>query len=114
MKKVTLGLALVTLNLLPLAGALAIETIPPPPVTDVEGFINILRFGANLLFTVLMVLAVIFILIAAFHYLLAFGSPERVKAASNMLIYAIVAIAVALLSQGVRLIVQNILMRGAS
>jgi len=114
MKKAALGLMLSGLAILPVGAALAqIETIPPSPITNIEGFLNILRFVANLIFTVLMVLAVIFILVAAFHYLLAFGNPEKVKGAHNMLIYAVVAIAVALLSQGIRLIVQNILQRGA-
>lgn len=114
MKQTILGLTLVTLQLLPVVGVLAqIETIPPAPITNIEGFLNILRFIANLFFTILMILAVIFILLAAFHYLLAFGNPERVQAAHTMLIYSIVAIAVALLAQGVRVIVQNILQRGA-
>jgi len=49
-----------------------------------------------------------FILYAAFIYLTAGGDPEKVKTASNQLIYAAVAIAVALVAQGIRFIVAQL------
>ena len=53
----------------------------------------------------LVVLAVIFIVWAAFIYLTAGGDAEKAGKANKMLIYAAVAIAIALLSQGIVFIV---------
>ena len=53
----------------------------------------------------LIVLAVVFIIWAAFIYLLSGGDTEKTGKANKMLIYAAVAIAIALLSQGIVFIV---------
>ncbi len=45
------------------------------------------------------VLSVIMVLVAAFKYLTAAGDPEKVKSASHTLLYAAVAIVVALLAR---------------
>lgn len=52
------------------------------------------------IFTVFLVVAVIFILLAAFEYLTAKGEAEDIKKAHKMLIYSAVAVAVALLAKG--------------
>ncbi len=62
----------------------------------------------NWLFTILLVLAVIFILIAAFKYLTSSTKPEEISKAHKMLIYAGVAIAVALLAGSLRFIVEQL------
>ena len=56
-------------------------------------------------FYFLIVLAVIFVIVAAFKYLTAAGDPEKVKAAGATLLYAAVAIGVALLAKAVPLVV---------
>lgn len=80
-------------------------TLPPAPVTNISGFVNLICTVAGWLFVFLIVLSVIFIILAAFNYLTASGDPEKVKSASNQLIYAVVAIAVAVIARGVPLIV---------
>ena len=60
------------------------------------------------IFTFLIITAIIFVLIAAFKYLTAAGDPEKVKSASHTLIYAAVAVAVALLAKGIPVIVGTI------
>ena len=53
------------------------------------------------------VLAVYFILIAAFSYLTAGGDPEKLKKAHSSLLWAFVAIAIALISVGAAQIVKS-------
>lgn len=77
----------------------------PPPITSLGGFIGYLCTAINWLFTFLIVLAIVFVLVAAFKYLTAAGDPEKVKAASHQLIYAAVAVAVAIVAKGVPLII---------
>lgn len=62
----------------------------------------------NLLFAVLIFLTIFFVVLAAFKYLTAAGDPDKVKAASHQLLYAAVAIVVALLAKGLPSIVNSI------
>jgi uncharacterized membrane protein len=63
-------------------------------------------------FYFLVVLAVIFVIIAAFKYLTASGDPEKVKSAGSTLLYAAIAIGVALLARAVPLVVGSFLSAG--
>ena len=53
----------------------------------------------NWMFYLLIVFAVIMVLVAAFKYLTAGGDPEGVKSASHTLLYAAVAILVAIIAK---------------
>jgi len=90
---------------------LALAQTPPPVTTidDVGDVYNILRGALTVLRTVFFIVAAIFIIIAAFKYLTAQGDPEKVGAARQMIIYAVVAIAVALLATVIDNIVANFL-----
>jgi hypothetical protein len=92
--------------------------LPVAPVTTnvPQGNINSLQSVLQLLCTVfawafyfLIVLAVIFIIVAAFKYLTAAGDPEKVKSAGTMLIYTAVAIVVALLARAIPLVIGSFL-----
>lgn len=63
----------------------------------------------NLLFTLLLLLAVVFILIAAYRYLTSQGESEKVKEATRSLTYALVAVAVAFLSKGLVLLILSLI-----
>jgi len=65
-----------------------------------EGVITALQKIADWMLTVFMVLAVIFILLAAFKYLTSKGG-DGVKDAHKMILYAVVAVAVAILAPGI-------------
>lgn len=83
-------------------------TAPPPPFTDPTAVQNFLcNVVVGWLFTFLIVLTVIFVLIAAFKYLTAAGDPEKVKSAGNTLVYAAVAVVIALFARGLPLIIGN-------
>lgn len=59
--------------------------------------------------TIFWIAAAFFIFVAAFKYLTAAGDPTKVKAASTMLLYAVVAIAVAIISYGLPKLVESFL-----
>lgn len=55
---------------------------------------------ANWIFSIFLIVAVIYIILAAFKYLTSRGG-ESVKDAHKMLVYAAVAIAIAILAPGI-------------
>ena len=65
------------------------------------------------LFYFLVALTVVFIVIAAFKYLTAAGNPEKVSSAGSTLLYAAIAIAVALLARAIPNIVSSFLGGGS-
>lgn len=75
---------------------------------DFGNFLDIINRVIDWFFTLLLVLAVVFILWAAFKYLTAGGDEEKIGNAHQILLWAVVAIAVALLSQGLVFIVQQL------
>ena len=86
--------------------ALALAQNTPPEAPDIlqsgiGGVGTTLCTIFNWLFYFLIILAIIFVVIAAFRYLFAAGDPEKVKSAGHMLIYAAVAVAVGLIAKAV-------------
>jgi phosphoglycerol transferase MdoB-like AlkP superfamily enzyme len=84
--------------------ALATPLIGFAQPQDVPQVIGLFESALGILQTVFYIVAAIFIIIAAFKYLTAQGDPEKVGTARQMVIYAVIAIAVALLA----LVIQNI------
>jgi hypothetical protein len=87
---------------------LAAAQVPGAPVSAPNSNINSINaVGTSLctitnwLFYFLILLAVIFIIVAAFKYLTAAGDPEKVKGASHELLYAAIAIVVGILAKAV-------------
>lgn len=111
MKKFQTAVAIGLLTAMPLLSLAQVTGIQPAPtpVRDIQGIIRILNTIINYFFTLLLILATIFVFVAAYHYLTAAGDDEKIKKAHNIIIYAAVAIAVALLAQGVRFIVEQLI-----
>ncbi len=84
-------------------------TVPQSNITSIQSFLQLFCTVFAWAFYFLIVLAVIFVLVAAFKYLTAAGDPEKVKSAGATLLYAAIAIAVALLARAVPLIVGTFL-----
>jgi len=82
---------------------------PPPKAFSFTEIIRILNTIVTWLFTIFLIVAVVFVILAAFKYLTSGGDPEKVKEASRNLVFAAVAIAVALLAISVRFLVQDFL-----
>ena len=76
------------------------------------GGIAILARITNWIFTILLALAVLFLILAAFYYLGSQGSEERVNKAHKMLMYTAVAVAVAILARGIVFLVNTVVAPG--
>jgi len=109
MSKLTLKIAATVTALMP-AAALAQSQSPPTDIIgsgeDLEGVLETVR---DWFFTIFLILAVIFLIWAAFLYLTAAGSEDKVKKAKTALVYSIVAIAVALLAGSLPSLIANVL-----
>jgi hypothetical protein len=81
--------------------AFAQQTPPPPPVQSFNDVLRIINVAINWLFTLLIILAVVYFILAAFEYLTSGGDKEKTDKAKNKLIYGIVAIVVAILARGI-------------
>jgi hypothetical protein len=111
MKKSFLAAAILLATLSPMV-ALAIDipaTGPGPGIRTFEGFLGIFDTIIKWLFTILLVMAVLMIIYAAFLYLTSGGDEEKTSKAHKTIIYAVVAIAVAFLAQGVSFVVAQLL-----
>ncbi|MDE2001640.1 MAG: hypothetical protein KGI60_03715 [Patescibacteria group bacterium] len=99
--------------LLPLAAfAQQIPTVTGAPVTNVQSINDVTRIIVSLVNWItglFFVAAILSLFYAAYLYLGAEGTEERVAKAKEQLIYSIVAITVALLAGSIRYIVQSIL-----
>lgn len=86
--------------------ALAQATLPPAP-TEPQGLITAACRLAGWMFAFLIIVAIIFVIIAAYRYLTASGDPEKITKANQMLVYAAVAIIVGVIARGLPFIVAN-------
>jgi phosphoglycerol transferase MdoB-like AlkP superfamily enzyme len=110
MKKILSGLILVSLSVLPLiALAQRVGPLPGYTVAPESDIWEVLDRITNWLFSILLVVAVIFIIIAAFQFITAGGDPTKVASARNWVLYALIGVAVALLARGLVTFVSRIL-----
>ena len=79
------------------------------PVNTLSDVQRLLNNFLRILYVIFFVAAAIFIVLAAFQYLTAGGDEDKLGKAKNTLIYAIVAIAVALVATGISAVVTNFL-----
>jgi type IV secretion system pilin len=63
----------------------------------------------DILFGVLLLIALIYILLAAISFITAGGDPEKVKGAQNKILYALIGIGVAILAKGLIALIQSII-----
>ncbi len=106
MKNLISRISAVGLSGLPL---LALAQPPAPTVvTSYADVVRILNVVINWFFGILIIVAIIFILYAAYLYLVAGGEQESVQKASKVLIYAAVAVAVAIIAKGIPIVVGSL------
>ncbi len=110
---VTVGIVGLSLLANVAVGQLSNPNIPGvTPVSQVStagDLINVIRFIVRWVYILFFVIAVLMILFAAFTYLTAAGNEEKVKKARDSIIYAAVAVAVALLAVGFEQIIRRFL-----
>ncbi len=111
--KLSLVISVISLLLLGNVAIGQVTTIPGitpiSNVTTVGGLVDVIRNIVRWVYIIFFILAVMFIIFAAFSYLTAGGDPEQVGKAKSRIIYAAVAIAVALLAVGFEVIIRNFL-----
>ena len=86
--------------------------VPQSNINSLQTVLNTVCIVFSWLFYFLIALAVVFIVIAAFKYLTAGGDAEKVKGAGSTLLYAAIAVGVALLARAIPLIVASFLGAG--
>ena len=79
----------------------------PTGVSTVGQIVDLIRFIVRWVYIIFFIIAVLFIIFAAFTYLTAAGDDEKVKKAKSQIIYAAVAIIVALLSVAFETIIRT-------
>lgn len=82
------------------------DTLPSPNLT-LESIVRLINTVANWAFAIFLVVAVVYILFAAYLYLK--GEEKGMEESKKRLIAAAIAIAIALLAKGVGVLVANLL-----
>ncbi|MFA6136189.1 MAG: hypothetical protein WC705_02425 [Candidatus Paceibacterota bacterium] len=88
------------------------QPVLEPIVTDFQGVQNLLLKAVKWAYTIFFILAILFILLGAYTFLMSEGRPEKVKEGVARLKYAVIAIVIALISTGVAAIIDNFLRSG--
>ena len=111
--KVGIIIPLLAVIIIPMMGVIAnaakVAPSTTPPIEDLADVESLLTAILGWINTFFYIIASIFILFAAFQYLTAAGDEEKVKKAKNMLIYAVIAIAIALFAGGLDVLIENII-----
>ena len=72
--------------------------------------IDALESLVDWLFTILLIIAVIFLVIAAFSFVTASGDPDKVGKARRFVLYALIGVAVAVAARGLVALVHLIML----
>ncbi|MBI5733198.1 hypothetical protein HY967_04615 [Candidatus Jorgensenbacteria bacterium] len=109
MKSITKVATTVGMALLPLISFAQVTQPVTAPITSITTVPRLLTSILGWFQVIFFSIAAIFIVLAAFQYLTAGGDEEKVKSAKQMVIYAVVAIAVAVMATAVQGIVVSLL-----
>jgi len=91
----------------PSEGDRQLPDLPSDAPTDFGGLIDVIVTIARWMFGILMALGIVFVLYAAFLYLIAQGNEDRISSAKRVLIYSVVALVIGVLAGGVSVVVQD-------
>ncbi|HDH31269.1 MAG TPA: hypothetical protein ENH26_00660 [Candidatus Wolfebacteria bacterium] len=86
--------------------------LPASPIQDVDELVGTIANIVTYVYIIFFVITILFIILAAFNYLTAGGDTEKIKNAHKQLIYASIAIVIALISIGAITIIENFLKTG--
>ena len=78
------------------------------PITTLDDILSLIGRVGDWISAIVLALAIIFILVSAFQFLTAAGNPEKISSARNMLIYALVAVAIAAVAWGLPDLVKSL------
>jgi hypothetical protein len=82
-----------------------------PKVTSLETLMALINTIGNWIFAALVAVAVIFMIVAGFFYITGGGNEENIRKGKNMLISALIGVAIALAARGLVAIVMSLLTR---
>ena len=91
----------------PGSGSSTLPTLPTNTPRSFSGLIDVIVTISQWMFGILMALSIVFILYAAFLYIISQGNEDRIKMAKTILIYAVIGLVVAVLAGGINVIVQD-------
>ena len=113
MKKVLSAFLMFGLFALPAVafGAVTTTTVPSGPQT-IEALLGTIEVITNWIFSILLIVAVIFILLAAFQFVTAGGNATAVQEARQKLLYAAIGVIVAVAAQGIVTVAKSVLGAG--
>ncbi len=83
------------------------------PIQSVTGAASLLISIVQWAYTIFYIVAVLFILVAAYNFVQGGSNPKAVETAKAQLKYAVIAIVVALIASGVALVLQRFLQQRA-
>ena len=116
MKKIIL-LAALALLVIPFAAQPAFAQVTPGQIpgpivqstgpTSVSDAVSWVITIVQWFYTIIFIVAVFFILLSAFYFITSGGDEDKTKKAKSTLLYAVIGIAVGLLSYGIVTFVQN-------
>lgn len=76
---------------------------------DIDDVVDKLCIVFGWIFRLAIIFAILYALVAAFKYITAQGSPEKIEETHHSLIYIVIGVIVAVIARGVPLIVANAL-----
>ncbi|MCK4453850.1 hypothetical protein KAU51_00655 [Candidatus Parcubacteria bacterium] len=103
MKKIISALVLMSLLALPVI-VLAQAAPEDPPDVEIWAALDTIT---TYLFGLLIIIAVIFLILAAVQYVTASGDPEKIKSAHQKVLYALIGIIVGVLARGLVIFVRG-------
>lgn len=110
MKKLANKIVTAAMTALPVIGLAQVGyTGPQTNIRDVSGVVNLIGKITNTASVIFFAIAVLFIIWAAYLYLTAGGDEEKFKKAKTNLLYAIIAIVIALLAGTAQGIITSVL-----
>lgn len=112
MKKIIATLTLVSLLAIPVVSLAAEQVnIPTEAETfqDISGLIDKINDIGNWIFTGLLAIAAIFLVVAGYFFITAGGNPENITKARQMLINALIGVAIGLAARGLIAVITGII-----
>lgn len=108
-KKIVATLALLTLLVIPAISFAAPYTEQPSTGIDSpDALVTKIEDIGNWIFTGLLTLAAIFMVVAGYFFVTGGGDPEKVNKARQMLINALIGVAIGLAAKGLIAVITNI------
>ncbi len=110
MKKILSSLILVSLLAVPvIVGSAAAASVPIAPELDICcGADSVVVRIINWLFVILLIVAALFIIIAAYTFVTAMGDPDKVGKARSFVLYALIGVLVGFAAKGLIKLIEMI------